>query len=360
MTTVHLIYPHGSRISCPDAIGRHVANRLRNYYDIRLYDWDSPGVIEPGGDDVLLGHPHPIPWTIFRRSLVRQGWRRTIAMLPYSHGYIGHMAWVDRMMVRCDQLLAITGDYWFDSVRSSPFSHWLNRMTQLDLAVDTNDFPRIKRKFNPIGKRRFVYIGSTIPSKNTHYLSELAERLPTTRFSWIGNGSRPIRGLDALGYRDFSCPSAKELIAEHDFLITVGSSDANPTTILEAMAWGLVPICTPQSGYVRYPGIVNIPLDAPEVAAEVLHSLQSAASDDLESLRKQNDSALKSHFTWDRVAAQVIEAVEATGRAPLGERSLQNRIILRHASLISNHSWLRPSNLGRYVRGRRLTISPSD
>ena len=55
MTTVHLIYPHGSRISCPDAIGRNVGNRLREQFEVKQYNWDDIGVLHPGSDDILIG-----------------------------------------------------------------------------------------------------------------------------------------------------------------------------------------------------------------------------------------------------------------------------------------------------------------
>ena len=71
-------------------------------------------------------------------------------------------------------------------------------------------------------------------------------------------GGRPIAGFQALGLQDFSAGDARRAVAQFDFMITVGRRDANPTTVLEAMAWGLVPICTPQSGYQDHPGITNI------------------------------------------------------------------------------------------------------
>ena len=44
-------------------------------------------------------------------------------------------------------------------------------------------------------------------------------------------------------------------------MITLGSADANPTTILEAMAWGLIPVCSVQSGYEGFSSIRNISID---------------------------------------------------------------------------------------------------
>src|SRR5512142_550811 len=108
MTTVHFIYPYGQAISTPDAIGRNVSEYLRRHgYLVRNYDFADEGVIEPGDDDILLGHPHPYPWTIFRRSYRRPGWKRIIIMSPYSHGDHYQVSFLDRMMPYVDQYLAI-------------------------------------------------------------------------------------------------------------------------------------------------------------------------------------------------------------------------------------------------------------
>ena len=58
-------------------------------------------------------------------------------------------------------------------------------------------------------------------------------------------------------------------------MITVGSADANPTTILEAMAWGLIPVCSIQSGYKGFSSIPNISIDCIDDALLTIKHLQS-------------------------------------------------------------------------------------
>ena len=67
--------------------------------------------------------------------------------------------------------------------------------------------------------------------------------------------------MHVLGFMDFSQPEARAAVAGYDFMITVGAMDDNPTTILESMAWGLIPAVTMQSGYENRAGIVNVPLN---------------------------------------------------------------------------------------------------
>ena len=124
MSTVHLIYPHQPRISCPDAIGFQLGKRLEQHYRVINYDWDEKRTIQPAPGDILLGHPHPAPWTIFRRSMMQKGWQRVLAMSPYTHGDYEQVTFLDAVIGHCDLYLAITGNYWFSSVASSLFSHW--------------------------------------------------------------------------------------------------------------------------------------------------------------------------------------------------------------------------------------------
>jgi glycosyltransferase involved in cell wall biosynthesis len=351
MKTVHLVYPHGDRISCPDAIGRELAVRLRKRYNVVLHNWDDTDAIEPGADDILIGHPHPKPWTCFRRSMRRGGWERVIILCPYNPGDEVHCAFLDPIVRRSDCYLAITGNYWFKSISSSMFAHWLPKMVHVDLAVDRSDFPVLKRSFNPAGKRKFVYIGGTYVSKNLGYLSEIAHALrDEAEFAWAGVGRPGIEGVKPLGYLDFRTARDREIIAEYDFLITVGRADANPATILEAMAWGLVPISTPQSGYVGYPGVINVPLDDPNGAADILRELQLRSDEQLISLQRANWALLDSHFSWDRLAGQVVEAIECKTSSPIDAEPWDRRWALRWAAVRSPHFYLRPDRVARFAR----------
>jgi hypothetical protein len=348
MTTVHLVYPYGLRIAAPDAIGRNVAKRLRENhgYEVVLHNWDDNCVIEPDLGDVLLGHPHPSPWTCFRRSLGQSGWRRILALGPYHHGDCVQVAYYDAFIGRCDLYLAITGNYWYESVAGSLFSHWMPKMVHLDLAVDRQDFPVIKTHFSPPGHRRCAYIGHSGWPKNTGFLSRIARQMPDVHFSWIGPGRRAIEGLVPYGFQDFSTESAKQLVGSHDFMITVSKRDANPSTILEAMSWGLIPVCTPQSGYVGYPGIINVPLDVSE-AVEVLRRLQTLPDAQLKEMQLLNWYALDTHFNWDRFTHQVVEAIESDVSPSIQKASLLRRLKIRWCSWISPHSPVHPRNLVR-------------
>jgi glycosyltransferase involved in cell wall biosynthesis len=353
MTTIHFIYPHGSSISAPRSIGRILAERMRAHYDVHQYWWDEIRVIRPDPGDVLLGHPHPAPWTVFRRSARQQGWHRIIALWPFKTEP-GEVAFADGVLSRCDLNLAISGDFWFESLEDSLLSHWAPKMRRIDMAVDRSDFPVIKTEFNPPGSRRFLYIGGRSWSKNTDYLEEIAARMPSGMLSWMGAGRKAIRGVNWLGYHDFSASEAQRLVAAHDFMITVGRADANPTTVLEAMAWGLVPVCTPTSGYVGYPGIVNVPVDDAARALDVLQRLQASPDGFLREMQAANWEALDATFSWERFAGQVLEAVRSDESPPMLGESLTRKAQLRARALTvplsSPYCMLRRRNWGHFRR----------
>jgi glycosyltransferase involved in cell wall biosynthesis len=217
-------------------------------------------------------------------------------------------------------------------------------MIHVDLAVDRREFPIVKRHFNRAGSRRFLYIGHDGWQKNTRYLEQLAARVES-RISWIGgDSSAALAGVRSLGRQDFRNTSARRLVADHDFLLTVGEFDANPTTILEAMAWGLVPVCTPTSGYVGYPGIVNVPLNDPDRAVTVLDALQNASDTQLTSMQTTNWHALDEHFNWDRFARQVLEAVDSDRSPAPSNEPLGRKLRLRWSAFVSPYMF-RKTNL---------------
>jgi len=238
---------------------------------------------------------------------------------PYTHGSVDCDAFLVPAIKHCDLFLAITGSYWYSSINRSIFSKWLPKMVHVELAVDRKDFPPIKTHFNEPGHRRFLYIGHTLGYKNTAYLSELARAMPEAEISWMGSGKIGIPGVTPLGVQDFQTEQARQLVAEHDFMITVGNADPNPTTILEAMAWGLIPVCTPQSGYVGYPGIQNVPLNDTGAAVSILRRLQDIPEQRLREHQAVNWQMLDEHFTWDRFAAQIEETIESHTSPPVDQ-----------------------------------------
>ena len=332
--TVHFVYPRdAAKHASPFCIGNEVGDRLQGDYPVKFYDWRHRGVITPAPGDVLLGHPHRRRGTVFIESLRDPNFSRRILIQPYAPD-MRQNSYTNQSIDVCDLYLSITGKYWFDRVAESDFARWLPKMRHMDLAVNRAHFPLLKRRFNPPGQRRFVYIGNSSHLKNTGYLSRLRAQCPGADIDWIGRGKRAIAGVPSLGFVDFTQPAARELIQQYDFMITVGSLDPNPTTILESMSWGLIPVCTPQSGYENTPGIVNLPLNDVAAARGIFEHLQQADEAALIQLQASGQQALDTHFTWDRFYASVREAIEGHESPPLRRPALAEALKFKFFDLV--------------------------
>jgi glycosyltransferase involved in cell wall biosynthesis len=335
MRTIHFVYSFGPKKSCPNAIANELTERLSRNYRVIPHQWDSEETITPVEGDILLGHPYYSKCKCFYNSARKQGWSRIIGMWPFSWGEITHSAFQDTVIYYCDLFLLITGSYWFNTIGSSIYSHWLPKVRHLDLAINRANFPVIKKIFNPTGHRKFVYIGSSSGYKNISYLSTLAQANPFISFSWVGGMKNDcIPGLQEVGFIDFDSMEGRRTIADYDFMITVGHSDPNPATILEAMAWGLIPLCTPQSGYVEATGILNVPLNDLGEASRVIKHANEMPAEELEKMQRSNWHALDTHYNWDRFAGQVVEAIEST-ESPKIHSSLYRKFFLRYYAAVA-------------------------
>jgi len=215
---------------------------------------------------------------------------------------------VDKLLPSADILFGIMGEYWWDQWDSSPYAHWKPKMVRLDMAVDASRYPRIKKSFNPPGKRGYLYIGnSSDPRKGVDFLSRLMSQLKNYPKGWIGSGPE-IPDVPRISDGRQLTPQFMSAIAEkYDFFISPSIADPNPTTILESMAWGFPVVCTPQSGYYETPYRRNIYLDDFDKSIRVLTDFQHA--DDLV-LRKMADKAREvvvSDYNWDKFTSIIIQ-----------------------------------------------------
>ena len=179
-------------------------------------------------------------------------------------------------------------------------------------------------------------------------LERFSEKLPDIEFAWIG-GKKTIKKIKALGRIDFSKQEAKNIVQQYDFMITLGSADANPTTILEAMAWGLIPVCSVQSGYQGFIGIQNISIECIDDSVKTIKFLQSVPEEELKIWQQKNLNVLDNHFNWERFCTQVLKEIENENILQLVETDHKNRLFLFFAEFSSPSFWLRPSNFYKYI-----------
>jgi len=288
-----------------------------------LYHLSEKIKIEFDADDIFIGHPM-FPYSAGARGVtelsVDQKPRPRIFSLisplhcniecQTSHINKSYLDAVDALIGKCDVLFAIMGQYWWDRWDYSPYAHWKSKMVRLDMAVDPQFYPRVKTGFNPPGKRGYLYIGQNNPLKGTTLLSQLFAKLGEFPRGWIGYGP-DIPGVPRISpHRALTPDFMGEVAKSYDFFITTGIGDANPTTILESMAWGLPVICTPQSGYYETTYLRNIFHEDISKSTEVLRELQYAREDDLMRMADEARRVVETEYTWDKFTSTIFSILQ--------------------------------------------------
>jgi glycosyltransferase involved in cell wall biosynthesis len=313
MKTIHLVYPHDKtrRASAPWSIGYNLAVGLRKRgHHVQCYDWEDQLCIFPDSqDDILIGHPHPDPGKCFRTSMVAP-WKMVASIAPWN-GSLEYLKDQQYIWDKVDHVFSICGARWWpDPSMKLLYKNPRRNATRLDMAIDPQYFPPLKQSYNPPGQRRFLYIGCTVPIKGTDYLTELFPAPSFDTLAHIGHGNIPNIGV-AHGYLDLQSDAAKHTISQYDFLIMPGIHDANPTTVLEAMAWGLIPVLSEGCGYTTddYHGYKLTRTCTTD--AELIESLQRAEETTLRDLASHNRDLVRSRYTWQRFVNSVALVLEA-------------------------------------------------
>lgn len=292
----------------PLSITHHLYQALKALGRVRLYDWRERTRIAPDSGDVLIGHPYPRdPASVWNRACLAGGFKARLALTPVHHGMPEICIGLEPYLPHVDRLLGITGPYWWDTWEQGPLAHWKPKMTPVDMAIDVAHYPRVKRRFNPPGRRKFLFIGNGEPYKGAHLVSILFG-LTEHHCVWIG-ADRPFAHLDPRPAVTLSGAAIERLADECDVFLTMGVSDANPTTILEAMAWGFPVACTPQSGYHRIDELTPLSTTDMRHNLAALERFQSAPEAELVILADRARARVERDYRFDRMCATVLGEV---------------------------------------------------
>ena len=275
-------------------------------------------------EDVFLGHPY-FPhaagnYGVTELALKNRIRPRKVALITPLHCDVKiktdhinkeFLDDVNKLLPACDILFGIMGQYWWDQWDYSPYSHWKSKMVRLDMAVDAQRYPRIKKSFNPAGKRGYLYIGnSSDPRKGVDFLSRLMNQFGDYPKGWIGSGPDIPNVPRISDSRQLTPEFMAEVGKQYDFFISPAKADPNPTTILESMAWGFPVICTQQSGYYETSYRLNIHLDDMERNLAILERLQYAEEDELIHIANEARHVVETEYTWQKFTSIVIQYLD--------------------------------------------------
>lgn len=299
-STAHIIYPFDLKKQInPWSIGNNLYFILRKKYYVKTYNWTSVQKIIPKNGDILIGHPHSNPFTIFRRSFMSNKWSKKIVIQPFN-GDLEQMSHLYNVIDKCDEFIAICGSYWIKYLNKSVLKVWKNKITQVDLGLYKEKYPFIKKKFNKIGKRKFLFIGNDYSynnfAKNLNYLKLISKKSQIKNFATIGN--KKVGDIKHYGWLNLANKKSLKIISKYDFLIHTSKFDANPSTVLESMSWGLIPVITKECGYEGLNKNCYIPSKNVLTAIGKLKDLQNLDENVLKKIQLENLNLLEKKYNW--------------------------------------------------------------
>lgn len=353
--TIHLVYPvNQNKIAAPWSMGNHLFKFFKKInYDVKVYQWTSFEKIIPQPGDILIGHAHPNPITCFRRSLKSPDWKKKYLLQPYNED-IYQMSYINNFINEVDYFFAITGEYWFKRIENTIFASWKKKMIRIDMGINTKDYPVIKKKFNSPGKRKFLYIGNDYKfnnfAKNINYLENIVDAYGYKYFGIVGNKS--VGRAKYYGWLDFKSDIGKKIINEYDFYIIVSNNDANPTTILESMSWGLIPFCTKQCGYYNKKGIINVPINNIKQLVKILNKYQKMSTEKLNLIREANKNKIVSTYNWEKICRNVFKVIDKDFNIKKNKKIFQSQQIKKkflNYEKNSQNYYLLPLNIFSYI-----------
>ncbi|HEU4470472.1 MAG TPA: glycosyltransferase [Flavisolibacter sp.] len=293
---------------------------MEKHYEIRLYDVYENSDIVLGENDKFLGHYWPDmntkeqgnnSWSRFdedhvtNKVMVRYpNDPRVFGISPFNHS-IEQNGWAIPLLRQLHCYIGINGDYWMESLAQSPYAFMKGRMFHLNMPIDQESYPRIKRSFGKKGARKFFYIGRVSKEKNTAMLEQIAASSPHFEGGYIGNGL--IKGWKQIAAKAALTPDyMMKLSQEYDVFINTSTFDAQATTVLEAMSWGFAVACTPESGYTDAP-IFQLSATDLEHNLKMIDAIQATEESELHERVRQYDHLLAEKYTWKKFADKLIK-----------------------------------------------------
>lgn len=241
--------------------------------------------------------------------------RAKIILQPYSRYMVSEpdIPMVLNLWNKADHLLLITGEHWFNTIDSSPFSALQPPKTRVDMAIDTSIHTYHKERWNPVGKRNFLIIGHDIWAKGFEHIAELA-RVAGIRVGHMGGDKSStfdhVPQFTSYGGVIFDDRNQHAVANEFDFFLSIANADANPTTLLETSAWGLVAACNVESGYLPDRPFIELRKGDLSYNLEVIDMLQRTSEYNLRKRSRIVREVIEKEYNWQRFCNTVWQSVE--------------------------------------------------
>lgn len=317
----NLFIPWRTQVRAPHSISYNLLKEFKKYGNVKFYSLYENTVCDLRENDILIGVPAQdlgdLPWkkpdynTVFMRTLEKYPQHKNLYMLiPYSNEP-QYLLWATEIIEKYGKnlnLALLGGKIWFDNWEQSLWKDCaIKSKVRLDMGIEAKNYPVVKTKFNPKGKRGFLYVGSASWYKNIPQLEKIAELMPGYEFGYVGGG--PIKGWKKIAsFADLDEKFMSNIAEKYDFFINV-SRDAQVTTVLEQSCFGLVVACTPESGYVC-PSYISLSTDDTQRNVEALKHLQDMDEHELLEIVRSNREYVAQHHTWKQFTDMVLSFIK--------------------------------------------------
>jgi hypothetical protein len=254
--------------------------------------------------DIVVGHVWDTPSSFMQQALT-QHICPVFVLQPYTHHMVSEND-VPRYLSyfeRSTHLFWITGRTWFDTMNESRFASLKHKSTRLDMAIDSKTLhPYSKQTWNPPGKRAALCIGNDTPAQNWAEVAELA-RTSGLKLGYCGNADaaifKHVANFKHFGGVTFDPQTIAAMCKEYDALICLHRESANPTVLLEAVAWGLQAYCTETSGYYANEPFMELRLDDFAFNWDQIVCLQSVPEAWLRARSQATRILVEQAYNWD-------------------------------------------------------------
>ncbi|MCS6959100.1 MAG: glycosyltransferase family 1 protein [Pseudanabaenaceae cyanobacterium SKYGB_i_bin29] len=299
------------------------------------------GKVTENPNDILLGHPtfidqpekHPCGKVI--RNWVKDN-ALTTDLLCHPNTYI-FMPWVpvfppewtecmpfwQSQLLSARKIFGLCGRIWYDRTLeledSSIQCQVKHKLVHINMGLAAQNIFPYKSMFNPIGQRGILHISHLGTYKGfditcaslmgLDVLLHVAGNVPQLHEGLI---KTHIQGeefvFNFLGCIDNSDPFTNQWIIEnYDFYIHTATMDAQATTILENVARGLIPLVTPESGFISDHAIY-LTHDPDENRKIIRWALNLPESELLKRSQLLREQVLREH-NWENIFNKVWDEI---------------------------------------------------
>lgn len=317
------LIPWQQPIRAPHSITHNLLNAFKEKgYPVKLYSFYEHTVCNMKPGDIFAGMALPSggmgqvrsdtddKTSVTSRTLREFPSNKNFIILPYAHDDM-YVNWQKELIAENAKAgggaIMIGGEIWErDWQEKSPLKDISPiRKTHVIMGIDPADYAFVKTKFNPKGKRRYLYIGHTAWYKNTAELERIAAAMPEFEFAHIGGGD--VKGWKKLAnFATLTKEYASKLAEEYDVFVNTSTADPQATTILEQMCFGLVVASTPETGY-EYPSLVLLSTTDTAKNVALLKELQYADESELRKRTAESRKIAETRHTWNAFTKKITD-----------------------------------------------------